>query len=33
MAADFTPRNTKRFSIVASEWPKVKRTLKENLAR
>lgn len=33
MAADFTPRNTLRFSIVASEWPKVKRGLKETLAR
>lgn len=33
MAADFTPRNTKRFSIVAEEWPTVKRTLKEKLAR
>jgi RimJ/RimL family protein N-acetyltransferase len=33
MAADFTPRNTKRFSIVASEWPEVKRGLQEKLAR
>jgi len=31
MAADFTPRNTKRFSIVASEWPEVKRGLQEKL--
>jgi RimJ/RimL family protein N-acetyltransferase len=27
MAADFVPRNTLRFSIVASEWPEVKRAL------
>jgi RimJ/RimL family protein N-acetyltransferase len=33
MAADFTPRNTLRFSIVASEWPEVKRVLLEKLAR
>ena len=33
MAADFTPRNTLRFSIVASEWPEVKRALHEKLAR
>ena len=33
MAADFTPRNTKRFSIVASEWPEVKRKLQERLAQ
>jgi RimJ/RimL family protein N-acetyltransferase len=33
MAADFTPRNTKRFSIVAEEWPEVKRGLQEKLAR
>ena len=31
MAADFTPRNTLRFSIVASEWPEVKRRLQERL--
>ena len=31
MAADFTPRNTKRFSIVAEEWPEVKRKLQERL--
>jgi N-acetyltransferase len=31
MAADFTPRNTKRFSIVAEEWPEVKDTLQEKL--
>jgi RimJ/RimL family protein N-acetyltransferase len=33
MAADFTPRNTLRFSIVASEWPEVKRGLQVKLAR
>jgi RimJ/RimL family protein N-acetyltransferase len=33
MAADFRPRNTLRFSIVASEWPEVKRALQEKLAR
>ena len=33
MAADFTPRNTLRFSIVASEWPAVKRGLQEKLVR
>ncbi|HEY4010234.1 MAG TPA: GNAT family protein [Acidobacteriaceae bacterium] len=32
MAADFTPRNTLRFSIVASEWPEVKRQLQARLA-
>ena len=31
MAADFTPRNTKRFSIIASEWPELKRRLQERL--
>lgn len=31
MAADFTPRNTLRFSIVASEWPEVKRKLQDKL--
>jgi RimJ/RimL family protein N-acetyltransferase len=31
MAADFTPRNTLRFSIVASEWPAVKKKLQEKL--
>jgi RimJ/RimL family protein N-acetyltransferase len=33
MAADFTPRDTLRFSIVASEWPEVKEKLQEKLAR
>jgi RimJ/RimL family protein N-acetyltransferase len=32
MAADFTPRNTKRFSIIAEEWPDVKRALQGKLA-
>lgn len=32
MAADFTPRNTLRFSIVATEWPDVKRKLRQRLA-
>lgn len=27
MAADFTPRDSMRFSIVAAEWPEVKRRL------
>jgi RimJ/RimL family protein N-acetyltransferase len=31
MAADFTPRNTLRFSIIASEWPDVKHTLQQRL--
>jgi RimJ/RimL family protein N-acetyltransferase len=31
MAADFTPRNTLRFSIMASEWPEVKRALQKKL--
>jgi N-acetyltransferase len=31
MAADFTPRNTKRFSIVAEEWPEVKLRLQKRL--
>jgi len=31
MAADFTPRNTLRFSIVASEWPEVKIGLQRGL--
>jgi RimJ/RimL family protein N-acetyltransferase len=31
MAADFTPRNSVRYSIVASEWPEVKRALVERL--
>jgi RimJ/RimL family protein N-acetyltransferase len=27
MAADFTPRDSARFSILASEWPEVKTRL------
>jgi RimJ/RimL family protein N-acetyltransferase len=33
MAADFTPRNSARFSIVASEWPGVKQRLSQRLGR
>jgi RimJ/RimL family protein N-acetyltransferase len=33
MASDFTPRNSARFSIVASEWPDVKRRLTDRLGR
>lgn len=33
MAADFTPRDSARFSIVAAEWPEVKQRLSEFLAR
>ena len=32
MAADFTPRDSARYSIVAAEWPAVKRGLMERLA-
>lgn len=31
MAADFTPRDSARFSIVASEWPDVKSKLEERM--
>ncbi len=31
MAADFTPRDSYRYSIVASEWPGAKRRLEERL--
>jgi RimJ/RimL family protein N-acetyltransferase len=31
MAADFTPRNTVRYSIVAEEWPEVKKRLTQLL--
>jgi RimJ/RimL family protein N-acetyltransferase len=31
MAADFTPRNTKRFSIVPDQWAEVKRALQQRL--
>jgi len=33
MAADFTARDSARYSIVAAEWPDVKRRLQERLAR
>jgi N-acetyltransferase len=33
MAADFGPRDSVRFSIVASEWPAVKANLLERLSR
>jgi RimJ/RimL family protein N-acetyltransferase len=32
MAADFIARDSARFSIVAAEWPEVKRKLQERLA-
>jgi N-acetyltransferase len=32
MAADFTPRNSARFSIVAGEWAQVKEKLEERTA-
>ena len=31
MAADFIPRDSVRFSIIASEWPTVKQSLQERL--
>ena len=31
MATDFTPRDSARYSIVAAEWPEVKRRLRERL--
>ena len=33
MAADFTVRDSKRFSIVAAEWPEAKQRLIERLAQ
>ena len=33
MAADFIPRDSYRFSIIASEWPEAKQRLIERLAR
>ncbi len=33
MAADFTPRDSYRYSIVASEWPELKRRLIDRLQR
>lgn len=31
MAADFTPRDSVRYSLIAAEWPEVKRQLQERL--
>jgi RimJ/RimL family protein N-acetyltransferase len=33
MAADFTPRDSCRYSIIASEWPAAKQKLEERLRR
>jgi RimJ/RimL family protein N-acetyltransferase len=33
LAADFTPRDSARFSIVAAEWPAVKQRLQQRLSR
>ncbi len=33
MAADFTPRDSVRYSIVAAEWPRVKQRLLQKLSR
>lgn len=33
MAADFIPRDSARYSMVASEWPEAKRRLSERLER
>ncbi len=33
MAADFTPRDSIRYSIIAEEWPDVKRRLREMMHR
>jgi RimJ/RimL family protein N-acetyltransferase len=33
LAADFTPRDSARFSIVAAEWPAVKQRLQQRLHR
>jgi N-acetyltransferase len=33
LAADFTPRDSARFSIVAAEWPAVKQRLQQRLQR
>ncbi len=32
MAADFIPRDSARYSIIASEWPQVKQRLQQKLA-
>jgi RimJ/RimL family protein N-acetyltransferase len=33
LAADFTPRDSARFSILAAEWPAVKQRLQQRLHR
>jgi hypothetical protein len=33
MAADFIPRDSVRFSIIAAEWPAVKERLVQRLQR
>jgi len=33
MASDFIPRDSARYSIVAAEWPAVKRGLEERLGK
>jgi RimJ/RimL family protein N-acetyltransferase len=33
MAADFRPRDSARFSIIAAEWPEVKARLEERMTR
>ena len=33
MAADFTPRDSARYSIIVNEWPEIKRKLIERLKR
>jgi N-acetyltransferase len=33
LAPDFTPRDSVRFSMVASEWPEAKKHLLERLKR
>jgi len=32
MAADFIPRDSARFSIIAAEWPEVRAQLKAKLS-
>jgi RimJ/RimL family protein N-acetyltransferase len=33
LAADYTPRDSARFSIIAAEWPAVKEKLQQRLNR
>jgi RimJ/RimL family protein N-acetyltransferase len=33
MSADFIPRDSARYSILAEEWPQVKQKLQERLQR